>query len=50
MLRPVNEGRIDSKRSVGRRQNSWIKDLKRWFGRMSIEICMGAVSRTIITS
>lgn len=48
VLRLVIEGKIEGRRSVGRRQNSWLKDLRRWFGRTSIEIFRGAVSRTII--
>jgi len=35
-LRLVVEGKILGKRSVGRRQNSWLKDLRRWFGCTSI--------------
>ena len=50
VLRLVIEGKIEGRRSVGRRQNSWLKDLRRWFGRTSIEIFRGAVSRTIIAS
>lgn len=48
ILRLIMEGKIQGKRSVGRRQNSWLRDLRRWFGQTSIEIFRAAVSRTTI--
>lgn len=50
ILRLIIEGKIDGKRSVGRRQNSWLKDLRRWLGRSSTEIFRAAVSRTILVN
>ncbi|XP_030746803.1 uncharacterized protein LOC115875475 [Sitophilus oryzae] len=50
VLRLVIEGKIEGRRSVGRRQNSWLKDLRRWFGRTLIEIFRGVVSHTIMAS
>ena len=50
ILRLIIEGKVQGKRSVGRRQNSWLKDLRRWFGRTSTEIFRAAVSKTIIAN
>lgn len=47
-LRLIIEGKIQGKRSIGRRQNSWLKDLRRWFGCSSIDIFRAAVSRTML--
>lgn len=47
-LRLIIEGKIQGKRSIGRRQNSWLKDLRRWFGCSSIDIFRAAVSRTVL--
>ena len=41
-------GKVEGKRSVGRRQNSCLKDLRRWLGRTSLEIFRAAVSRTTL--
>jgi len=41
---------IEGKRSVGRRQNSWLKDLRRWFGCTSIEIFRAVTSRIMIAN
>lgn len=46
--RLIIEGKIEGKRSVGRRQNSWLKDIRRWFKRSSIEIFRAAVSKTTL--
>lgn len=48
LLQLIIEGKIQGKRSVGRRQNSWLKDLRRWFGCTSIEIFRAAVSKTMM--
>jgi hypothetical protein len=45
LLRIIIEGRIAGKRSAGRRQNLWLKDLRRWLGRSSLDILHGAVLR-----
>ena len=45
LLRLIIEGRILGKRSVGRRKNSWLKDLRRWYNCSSIEIFRAAVDR-----
>jgi hypothetical protein len=45
LLKLVLEGKIRGKRSPGRRQNSWMSDLRRWLGRSSTEIFRAAVSR-----
>jgi hypothetical protein len=36
---------IAGRRSLGRRQNSWLKDLRRWLGCSSLDIFRGVVSR-----
>lgn len=48
LLRMIIEGKIQGKRSVGRRQNSWLKDIRRWFGCSSLDIFRMAVSRTTL--
>lgn len=50
ILKLIMEGKIAGKRSVGRRQNSWTKDLRRWLGCSSLDIFRGAVSRIQIAS
>jgi len=47
-LRLIIEGKIQGKSSICRRQNSWLKDLRRWFGCSSIDIFRAAVSRTML--
>jgi len=44
ILRLIMEGKVQEKRSVGRHQNSWLKDLRRWFA----EILCAAVFRATI--
>lgn len=46
ILRLIIEGKIQGKRSVGRRKNSWLKDIRRWLGCKSIDIFRAAVSKT----
>ncbi|VEN45339.1 unnamed protein product [Callosobruchus maculatus] len=48
LLRVIIEGKIQGKRSIGRRQNSWLKDIRRWFGCSSLDIFRMAVSRTTL--
>lgn len=48
LLRLIIEGKIQGKRSIGRRQNSWLKDIRRWFDCSSIDIFRMAVSRTTL--
>lgn len=48
LLRIIIEGKIKGRRSVGRRQNSWLKDLRRWYGCSSAEIFRAAVSKATI--
>lgn len=50
VLRLIIEGKIEGKRSVGRRQNSWLKDLRRWFGRTSMEVFRAAASKIVIAN
>lgn len=47
LLRIVLEGKIKGKRSIGIRQNSWLKDIRRWLGKTSNEIFKAAVNRTL---
>lgn len=48
LLKLIIEEKIQGKRSVGRRQNSWMKDLRRWFGRTSTDIFRAAASKTML--
>lgn len=48
LLRLIIEGKIQGKRSVGRRQNSWLKDLRRWFNCTSADIFRAAASKIMI--
>ncbi len=45
ILRVILEGKIVGKRSVGRRQNSWTKDLRRWCACSTIELFRKAASK-----
>lgn len=38
LLRLIIEGKIQGKRSIGRRQNSWPKDIRKWLGCTSVDI------------
>ncbi|XP_071577336.1 uncharacterized protein [Temnothorax nylanderi] len=48
LLRLIIQGKIQGKRSIGRRQNSWLKDMGRWFGCTSVDIFRMAVSKTML--
>ena len=48
ILRFIIEGKLKGKRSIGRRQNSWMKDLRRWFGCTTAQLFRSAVSRISI--
>ena len=48
ILRLLLEGTVEGKHSVGRRQNSWLKDQRRWFERTSLQIFRAAVSKTTL--
>lgn len=48
LLRLIMEGKVQGKRSVGRRENSWLKDMRRWFERSSSQIFRPAASRATI--
>ncbi|KAF6217287.1 hypothetical protein GE061_001641 [Apolygus lucorum] len=45
LLRLIIEGKIEGRRSVGRRKNSWLKDLRRWFGFTSVEVFRVATNK-----
>ena len=45
MLRVILQGKISGKRSIGRRQNSWMKDLRRWCACSTTELFRKAVSK-----
>ena len=45
ILRLILEGNIVGKRSIGRRQNSWLKDLRRWCGCSSADLFRKATSK-----
>lgn len=46
----VFEEKIAGKRSVGHRQNSWLKDLCRWLGCISIELFRAGTSKIIFVN
>uniref|UniRef100_A0A6P7FHS6 Uncharacterized protein LOC114328175 n=1 Tax=Diabrotica virgifera virgifera TaxID=50390 RepID=A0A6P7FHS6_DIAVI len=48
LLQIILEDAVQGDRSVGRCQNSWLKDLRRWFDRSSAEIFRAAVSKATI--
>lgn len=48
LLRLMIEGKGHDKRSVGRCQNSWLKDVRRWFDRSPAEISRAVVSKATI--
>jgi len=39
------QGKIEGKRSVGRRRNSWLKNFREWFGCNNNELFRAAVSK-----
>ena len=45
ILHLILQGKIDGRRSIGRRQNSWLKDLRRWLGCTSFDLFRKAVSK-----
>ncbi|XP_024887867.1 uncharacterized protein LOC112464852 [Temnothorax curvispinosus] len=48
LMRLIIQGKVQGKRSIGRRQNSWLKDIGRWFGCTSVDIFRMAVSKTML--
>lgn len=48
ILKLIVEGKLGGKRSVGRRQNLWLKDLRRWFACSLIDIFRAAVSKVML--
>lgn len=44
LLHLMMERKIAGKRSIGRRQNSWMKDLRRWFTRSFVDLFHQEVS------
>ena len=48
ILRIIMQGKIQGKRSVGRRRNSWLKNLGEWFGCSNNELFRAAVSKITI--
>ena len=46
ILQLIIQGKIQGKRSVGRRKNSWLKDIRRWHHCTSEEAFHTAKSRT----
>ena len=45
LLQLIIEGKIQGKRSIGRRRNSWLKDIRRWYSCTSEEAFHAALSR-----
>lgn len=39
------QGKIKGKRSIGRRQNSWLKNLRKWFGCTNMQLIRSAISK-----
>lgn len=48
MLQIIVQGKIQGKRSMGRRRNSWLKNLRDWFGCSNNELFRAAVSKVRI--
>jgi len=48
ILRIIMEGKIEGRRSVGRRRNSWLKDIRRWLGVSTVDIFRAAGSKILI--
>jgi hypothetical protein len=45
LLRIIMQGKIAGKRSIGRRRNSWLKNLREWYSCSSNELFRSAVSK-----
>lgn len=45
VFRLTIQGKTEGKRLVVRRQNSWLRDLRYWFGMTSVEIFRAVVSK-----
>jgi len=45
ILQLIMQGKIEGKRSVGRSRNSWLKNLREWFGCNNNELFRAAVSK-----
>lgn len=45
ILRLIIQGKIEGKRSIGRRRVSWLGNLREWFGCSSRQLFRGAVSK-----
>lgn len=47
-LQLIMQGKIVGRRSVGRRRNTWLRNLREWFGMTSVELFRAAVSKVQI--
>lgn len=45
ILRIIMEGNIEGKRSIRRRRNSWLKDIRRWLGVSAASTFQAAVCK-----
>lgn len=48
ILHLIMEGKIASKRGPGGRRTSWLKNLRKWYGKTSLELFRVAVNKTMI--
>lgn len=48
LLQVIMQGKVQGKRSVGRRRNSWLKNLRDWFGCSNNDLFRSAVSKVKI--
>ena len=45
LMRLVVQGKVEGKRGPGRRRTSWLKNLRQWSGKTSIELVRTAANR-----
>uniref|UniRef100_A0A8D8YAJ6 Uncharacterized protein n=1 Tax=Cacopsylla melanoneura TaxID=428564 RepID=A0A8D8YAJ6_9HEMI len=49
LLKCILQGKVQGKRSVGRRRISWLKNLRAWFGTTTTGLFQAATNKIIIT-
>ena len=50
LLHLIMEGKINSRRGPGTRRTSWLKNLRQWYGKSSVELFRAAVNKTMIVN
>ena len=50
LLHLIMQGKIESRRGPGRRRTFWLKNLRQWFGKTTIQLFRAAANKVIIAN